>query len=106
MMKTSTLNLPTSVRNASSRTPSFKIQERTSSGSDGGMFLRTLSSLNSLVLVENRICPGRFMAENSLYAAMVKILAVFNISKALDANGREITPKLEFDWGIVWCVIH
>lgn len=37
-----------------------------------------------------RICPGRFFADSSLYLNIAQSLAVFNIRKAVDKNGKEI----------------
>ncbi|KAF8513884.1 cytochrome P450 [Gautieria morchelliformis] len=37
-----------------------------------------------------RICPGRYLADNTIYLAACYILKVFNISPAKDANGAEI----------------
>ncbi|KAK0484301.1 cytochrome P450 [Armillaria luteobubalina] len=34
-----------------------------------------------------RICPGRLLAEASVFIAMARLLAVFNITKAMDKNG-------------------
>ncbi|KAK0214392.1 cytochrome P450 [Armillaria fumosa] len=34
-----------------------------------------------------RICPGRLLAEASVFMAMARLLAVFNITKAIDKNG-------------------
>ncbi|TFK97041.1 cytochrome P450 [Pterulicium gracile] len=48
-----------------------------------------------------RICPGRHFAMNNLFIVMSSILATFNIAKALDANGKEIEPGLEFSTGTV-----
>ncbi|KAE9405310.1 cytochrome P450 [Gymnopus androsaceus JB14] len=48
-----------------------------------------------------RICPGRFLAESTLWITMAMILATCKIGKAKDANGMEITPAVEFDSGIV-----
>src|SRR5258708_2727760 len=42
-----------------------------------------------------RVCPGMYLAEASLFSAVVMSLAVFDISKSLDENGVEITPKHE-----------
>ena len=42
------------------------------------------------------ICPGRFLALSSTYAAIAGILAAFDLSKAVDVNGVIIEPKLEF----------
>ncbi|KAE9396845.1 cytochrome P450 [Gymnopus androsaceus JB14] len=48
-----------------------------------------------------RICPGRFLAESTVWMAMAMILATCNIGKAKDANGVEITPEVNFNVGIV-----
>jgi len=46
-----------------------------------------------------RICPGRYMAENSLFIAIASILQVFEISPAIDSNEKEIPLKYEFTSG-------
>ncbi|TDL24453.1 cytochrome P450 [Rickenella mellea] len=43
-----------------------------------------------------RICPGMHLAENSLFLTVATILATFDIAKATDADGNEITPEVEF----------
>ncbi|KAH9943928.1 cytochrome P450 [Amylocystis lapponica] len=42
-----------------------------------------------------RICPGLHFAEVSLWRVMSNVLAVFNISKAIDAQGQDIEPIVE-----------
>jgi len=37
-----------------------------------------------------RICPGRYVAENSIFIAFASILRAFNIAKATDKDGNEI----------------
>lgn len=49
-----------------------------------------------------RICPGRYMAYESIWTNIACILAVFNISKAKDAGGSIITPNEEYDIGFAW----
>jgi len=44
-----------------------------------------------------RICPGLFLADNSIFLAIATMLYVFNISKAKDLHGAEITPAVEYD---------
>jgi len=44
-----------------------------------------------------RICPGLFLADNSIFLAIATMLCVFNISKAKDQHGVEITPAVEYD---------
>ncbi|KAK5634643.1 hypothetical protein RRF57_010356 [Xylaria bambusicola] len=48
-----------------------------------------------------RICPGRFIADSSVWLTIVRSLAVFNISKGLDENGREIEPTMKFTPGLI-----
>jgi cytochrome P450 len=36
-----------------------------------------------------RICPGRHLAEGSLWSVMACLLAIFKFSKAKDETGRE-----------------
>ncbi|KZT70836.1 cytochrome P450 [Daedalea quercina L-15889] len=43
-----------------------------------------------------RECPGRRFADDSLWLAVSNIIAAFNIEKAVDAEGREVTPSLTF----------
>jgi len=47
-----------------------------------------------------RICPGRFVADASMWIAVASILATLSISKALDESGNEITPRVAFTSGI------
>ncbi|KAK7049423.1 hypothetical protein VNI00_006024 [Paramarasmius palmivorus] len=51
--------------------------------------------------IGRRICPGRHLAINTLWAAMACILAVFDISKAKDEAGAEVEPDAEYTVGIV-----
>lgn len=48
-----------------------------------------------------RICPGRHMAINSVWMAVVSVLATFKISKAKDAQGNEITVEPLFRDGLL-----
>ncbi|TEB32646.1 cytochrome P450 [Coprinellus micaceus] len=41
-----------------------------------------------------RICPGRVLADTSVFLGVASILAVFDISKAKDDNGNIIEPPL------------
>jgi hypothetical protein len=42
-----------------------------------------------------RVCPGRFVGENSVWLAIASFLAAFNLEPATDATGAPIDPKLE-----------
>ncbi|EIM84654.1 cytochrome P450 [Stereum hirsutum FP-91666 SS1] len=48
-----------------------------------------------------RICPGRHLALESLWLGVASILATYDISKAVDENGREIEPVDDCVSGIV-----
>ncbi|KAJ6588208.1 cytochrome P450 [Mycena capillaripes] len=47
-----------------------------------------------------RICPGRFLAENSLWLHVATILACFNISPVVGDNGKPILPPREYTSGM------
>lgn len=49
----------------------------------------------------SRICPGRHLAEASYWAIASSMIAAFDISKSLDADGKEIDIPLEFSHGFV-----
>ncbi|KAI9448700.1 cytochrome P450 [Lactarius psammicola] len=46
-----------------------------------------------------RICPGRHLAEATLFTVTASVLSVFNVTKAKDENGHEIpvTPAMQND---------
>ncbi|KAF1811944.1 putative cytochrome P450 oxidoreductase OrdA-like protein [Eremomyces bilateralis CBS 781.70] len=47
-----------------------------------------------------RICPGRILADNTLYLSIAQSLAVFSIGKPVE-NGKEVEPVAKFDPGVV-----
>jgi hypothetical protein len=47
-----------------------------------------------------RICPGRVLADSSIYLTVAQSLAVFAISKTVE-NGKEIEPVVQFSPGII-----
>lgn len=49
-----------------------------------------------------RICPGRYMAYDSLWLTMVSVLAVFDISPSKNEKGDSMMPTGEYDHGFVW----
>lgn len=51
-----------------------------------------------------RICPGRFMAEDSMWIAMAMILATLDIKPVVGEDGKTIIPTGEYDEGLVACV--
>ena len=52
-----------------------------------------------------RICPGKELADSSLFLLIAMSLAVFNFEKAQDATGAVIEPRVEYTVGVVWCVM-
>jgi len=42
-----------------------------------------------------RICPGRHLANESVWIAIVTMLATVTISKPIDENGKEYMPEIE-----------
>lgn len=48
-----------------------------------------------------RICPGRHFAYDTIFIAVAHMLATFEITKAIDADGNTITPKGEYTTGLI-----
>ncbi|KAK2011616.1 cytochrome P450 [Colletotrichum eremochloae] len=48
-----------------------------------------------------RICPGRYLAVESLYITLSRMLAVFSVKKAVDSEGREMEPQFHAGPGLV-----
>ncbi|KAF8586653.1 cytochrome P450 [Ramaria rubella] len=48
-----------------------------------------------------RVCPGRFLADNSVFIGVASILQVFNITPAKDTSGKEITVEPLFTSGFL-----
>ncbi|EMD38686.1 hypothetical protein CERSUDRAFT_105266 [Gelatoporia subvermispora B] len=59
---------------------------------DGDLNLDILDPASVAFGFGRRICPGRFMALDSIWIAIASILATYTISKAVDPNGQEVTP--------------
>lgn len=51
---------------------------------------------SSEISLVHRICPARFLALSSTWAAIATILAVFKVMKAVDENGKVIEPHYRF----------
>lgn len=41
-----------------------------------------------------RVCPGRRLADSTLFLAVARVLATFDIGKGRDARGREVEPEI------------
>ena len=52
-----------------------------------------------------RICPGRFLAENSLFILICHILTVYNIQPGLGDDGSELEIKAEMTNGMLSWVL-
>ena len=48
-----------------------------------------------------RICPGRHMSDNSLYAIVSSVLAVYDITPSLDDDGRPVKLMAEVTSGLL-----
>lgn len=48
----------------------------------------------------DRICPGRRFADTNIWLAMAHLVAIFDIQKARDSEGNEITPPVAFESGL------
>lgn len=49
---------------------------------------------NNWLLQGRRICPGKLLAEDSLYITIARILWGFDITKAWGESGEPITPNI------------
>ena len=54
------------------------------------MFPDSETNVFHILNLKKRICPGRYLADNTLYIAACSILQVFNLSNAKDSNGVDI----------------
>ncbi|KAJ5761024.1 hypothetical protein N7520_008180 [Penicillium odoratum] len=48
-----------------------------------------------------RLCPGRIVADTSLFLTIANTLATFNITKSIGQDGQEIEPPVDFTPGII-----
>ncbi len=48
-----------------------------------------------------RVCPGRFLADMSLFLTMSRVLAVLDVRKAVDKSGQPIEARLVFQPGMI-----
>ncbi|KAH7142063.1 cytochrome P450 [Dactylonectria macrodidyma] len=48
-----------------------------------------------------RICPGRYLADDNLFLTISRMLATFNIQKAIDEQGRTIEAKVGMTAGLI-----
>lgn len=48
-----------------------------------------------------RVCPGKELADTSLFITFASVLSVFNISKAKDSEGKVVEVIPEYTSGII-----
>ncbi|KAJ7251337.1 cytochrome P450 [Mycena rebaudengoi] len=48
-----------------------------------------------------RVCPGRHMAQSTLWITVASLLAVFNITKAIGEDGKILEPSYEYHSALV-----
>ena len=48
-----------------------------------------------------RICPGRFIADASLFATVATLLATVDVVCATDAQGNQIVPEVDVTPGLL-----
>ena len=49
-----------------------------------------------------RICPGRHLADASLFLTIATILSLFEITNAIDKTGLPIVPVPNYKAGVIW----
>ncbi|KAJ7056385.1 cytochrome P450 [Mycena amicta] len=68
---------------------------------DTGRTHRPLSPLEYCFGFGRRICPGRRLAENSIFLLAASIIGSFDISPATDENGVNIPIEVQYSSGLV-----
>lgn len=56
--------------------------------------------MDRLTVCARRVCPGRYTADNTVWAAMALILSVFKITRARGEQGEEIAFEPSFSYGV------
>lgn len=85
----------TFLKGAMSRFP----QERSLDSGVGKLHIALDRHTSQMSLLLPRICPGRHLAEASLWIVITNFLATFNIDPLKDDNGRDIIPEPVFTNG-------
>ncbi|KAJ8517792.1 hypothetical protein ONZ45_g5071 [Pleurotus djamor] len=47
-----------------------------------------------------RICPGRFLAIDTIWIVIASVISVYKLSKLTNENGEEVEPKVEYSSGL------
>jgi hypothetical protein len=48
-----------------------------------------------------RMCPGRFLALDTMWIVIASTLYCYRMDKALDSRGQEIEPRVEYTTGLI-----
>ncbi|KAK7031231.1 hypothetical protein VNI00_013647 [Paramarasmius palmivorus] len=48
-----------------------------------------------------RVCPGKYLAANSVWLLITYLLSTFDIKKPLDKDGKEVDPAVKYNDGLV-----
>lgn len=60
-----------------------------------------MEKVNSVVFgFGRRLCPGKLLAENTLFAIAATVFATCEIVPKVDKNGNEIIPNVTYSSGI------
>jgi hypothetical protein len=62
--------------------------------------------IRSIHLQLGRVCPGRHMADATVWASIASLLSVFDFKKARDAEGNEINITAMFSDAAIRQVTH
>lgn len=47
-----------------------------------------------------RVCPGRYLATDTIWIVVVSVISAYKILKPLDAEGKEVTPEVAYTPGV------
>lgn len=70
------------------------------------VYFQILDGLYHERLLITRLCPGRDLADASMFIAIATTLATCNISKPVDHEGKDIEPIVEYCGGVIRYVRH
>lgn len=54
-----------------------------------------------LLTIISRICPGRLLAEDTLWIAIVSIIYLFDLTMPTDEKGNPIRPEIKYGSALV-----
>jgi cytochrome P450 len=52
-----------------------------------------------------RVCPGRYLASDTIWIVAASVIAAFEIRRPLDGEGREVVPEVAYTPGLFRCVL-